>query len=94
MTTIKDALCLLSIFIAYGVTGRLDYEDAVQLEQIRQDRRNADCLQTFPSEDREALTIIDGHSVDSPYRRPDEASSEDGNACVPRLLWGNHHAKS
>ena len=34
MTTANEALCLLSIFIAYGVTGRLDYEDAIQLVRI------------------------------------------------------------
>ena len=34
MTTFKDVLCLMAIFIAYGIVGRLDYEDAVRLEQI------------------------------------------------------------
>ncbi len=86
MTTFKEALCLLSIFIAYGVTGRLDYEDAVQLEQIRRERRDADCLMASRSEDREALAIIGGHPVDSSSRRPDEAFSEDGTPCAPQLL--------
>jgi hypothetical protein len=27
MTTFKDVLCLLAIFVAYGIVGRLDYED-------------------------------------------------------------------
>ena len=94
MTIFKEALCLLSIFIAYGVTGRLDYEDAVQLEQIRREQRDADCLMTSRSERREALAIIDGAPFDSSFLRPDEALSEDGTPCVPRLLWGDHHAKS
>ena len=34
MITFKDVLCLLAIFVAYGIVGRLDYEDAVGLEQI------------------------------------------------------------
>ena len=38
MSTIKDVLCLLAIFVAYGITGRLDYEDAVRLEQTLQER--------------------------------------------------------
>ncbi len=86
MTTFKEALCLLSIFIAYGVTGHLDYEDAVQLEQTRRERRDANCLLTSRPEGREVLAIIDGHPVDSSSRCPDEAFSEDGAPCVPRLL--------
>lgn len=29
----KDALCLLAVFAAYGLVGRLDYEDAIALEE-------------------------------------------------------------
>ena len=86
MTTANETLCLLSIFIAYGVTGHLDYEDAVQLEQTRRERRDADCLMPSRSEGREVMAIIDGHPVDSSSHRPDEAFSEDGTPCVPRLL--------
>ena len=86
MTTANEALCLLSIFIAYGVTGRLDYEDAVQLEQMRQERRNADCLLTTPPEEREARTKVDGYSSDKSTRRQDGALPEDGSPCAPQLL--------
>lgn len=86
MTTFKDVLCLLSIFIAYGVTGRLDYEDAVQLEQMQQERRNADCLLTTPPEEREALAKVDGYSSDKSTRRQDGALPEDGRPCAPQLL--------
>ena len=86
MTTFKDVLCLLSIFIAYGVTGRLDYEDAIQLEQMQQERRNADCLLTTPPEEREALAKVDGYSSDKSTRRQDGAPPEDGSPCAPRLL--------
>lgn len=85
MTTFKDVLCLLSIFVAYGVTGRLDYEDAVQLEQMRQERRNADCLLT-PPEERQALAKVDGYSGDKSTRRQDGALPEDGSPCAPRQL--------
>ena len=46
MTAFKDVLCLMAIFIAYGIAGRLDYEDAVLLEQITQERQHAKCLLT------------------------------------------------
>ena len=50
MTTFKDVLCLLAIFVAYGIVGRLDYEDAVGLEQIIKERHHADCLMTTPAD--------------------------------------------
>ena len=85
MSTFKDALCLLSIFIAYGVTGRLDYEDAILLEQIQQERRHADCLMRSSSEERDALAKIDGSPFDSSPRRSDDVSSADG-PCASQLL--------
>lgn len=34
----KDVLCLLAIFFAYGLAGHLDYQDAVAMEEaMRQD---------------------------------------------------------
>ena len=86
MSTFKDVLCLLSIFIAYGVTGRLDYEDAVQLEQVRQqERRNADCLLTT-LEEREAQAKADGYSSDKSTVRHAKTLPEDGSPCAPQLL--------
>ncbi len=35
MSTLKDALCLLTIFIAYGLAGHMDYEDAIVLEETQ-----------------------------------------------------------
>lgn len=43
MLTFKEALCLLAIVIAYGITGRMDYEDALLMEQVRQ-QAGADCI--------------------------------------------------
>ncbi len=45
MSTFKDLLRLLAIFVAYGIAGRMDYEDAVALEQIveERDRLVAEC---------------------------------------------------
>lgn len=41
MTTFKDVLRLLALLIAYGIAGRLDYEDALLLDQMRQERLRA-----------------------------------------------------
>lgn len=41
MSTIKDLLFLLAIFVAYGIAGRMDYDDAVMLEQAQRASRSA-----------------------------------------------------
>lgn len=43
MSTLKDVLCLLAIFVAFGIAGRLDYEDAVMLEDVQQAPAHAGC---------------------------------------------------
>ena len=43
MLTFKEALCLLAIVVAYGITGRMDYEDALLIEQVRP-QVGADCI--------------------------------------------------
>ena len=35
MSTVKDVLCLLAIVVAYGIVGRMDYDDAVMLEEAQ-----------------------------------------------------------
>lgn len=35
MSTLKDVLCALAIVIAYGIAGRMDYDDAVMRDQTR-----------------------------------------------------------
>lgn len=52
MSTFKDLLRLLVIFVAYGITGRMDYEDAVALEQVveERDRLVAECPAIAPEE--------------------------------------------
>jgi hypothetical protein len=38
MTEWKDVLCLLAIFMAYGFSGHLDYQDAIAMEEaMRED---------------------------------------------------------
>ena len=36
MVPFKDALCLLAMLVAYGIAGRMDYDDAVMLEKAQQ----------------------------------------------------------
>lgn len=41
MSTVKDVLCLLAIVVAYGIVGRMDYDDAVMLEEAQRQRTAA-----------------------------------------------------
>jgi hypothetical protein len=43
MSTLKDVLCLLAILVAYGIAGRMDYDDAVMHEKAQQASAAADC---------------------------------------------------
>ena len=52
MPTFEDALCLLAIFLAYGIAGHMDYEDEVLLDETQQRPRHSastDCWPTIPS---------------------------------------------
>lgn len=44
MSTLKNVLCLLAILLAYGIAGRMDYDDAATLAQAQQAAALADCL--------------------------------------------------
>ena len=80
MSTFKDVLCLLAILILYGIAGRLDYEDAVGLEQIHRDRLRADCRMALP-EGHEALARIDDQRLDPPGKDMDAGLPADGVPC-------------
>lgn len=41
MPTFEDVLCLLVIFLAYGIAGHMDFEDAVLLDEIQQNLRHS-----------------------------------------------------
>lgn len=86
MTSFKNVLCLLAIFIAYGIVGRLDYEDAVQLEQIRQQRRYADCLTASTPVARAPLAQINDLPFDPLPRHAAGRSPNDGQPCASRVL--------
>ena len=86
MSTIKDVLCLLAIFVDYGITGRLDYEDAVRLEQTLQERQLADCLMASAPADHDALARSSALPFDPPSRPTDEDLPEDGQPCARLAL--------
>ena len=79
MTAFKDVLGLLAIFIAYGIVGRLDYEDAVRLEQITRERQHAECLTAMPPV-REPAKPISNPSSDPPNPGA-ERSRPDNRRC-------------
>jgi hypothetical protein len=85
MSTFKDVLCLLAIFVLYGIAGHLDYEDAVGLEQIRQERLHAACL-TDPPAGHDALARINDQRLDPPGKDTDAALPTDGQPCPPSIL--------
>lgn len=86
MSTFKDALCLLAIFVLYGVTGRLDYEDAVMLEQIHQEWLQAGCLKDMPAGHDALSRRIDEQHLDPPDMTMEQGLSADDQPCLPSVL--------
>lgn len=43
MATLKNVLYLLAILLAYGIAGRMDYDDAAMLEETQQAAALFDC---------------------------------------------------
>lgn len=80
MTTFKDVLCVLAIFIAYSIAGRLDYQDAVRLEQIRQERLHAECLTATPADSK---ALINDLPFDPSLSRTVRGAPDDGHPCTP-----------
>ncbi len=74
MTTFKDILCLLLIFVAYGITGCMDYEDAIALEQIvkERDRQVSECLTIAPEESPAGDWSAKGRFIPVSQSKPDE----------------------
>ena len=49
MSTLKDVLCLLAIFVAYGIAGHMDYEDAVPQEEAQRPRQQSASTECWPT---------------------------------------------
>ena len=41
MSTIKDFLCLLLVIVCYGIAGRIDYDDALLLDEAQRHQVHA-----------------------------------------------------
>jgi hypothetical protein len=48
MPTIKTILSLLAVLCAYGVVGRMDYDDAVMMENAYKQPVHTDCSSEVP----------------------------------------------
>lgn len=72
MTTLKDILCLLAILVAYGIAGRMDYDDAVALAQILEERERqvADCPDGMPDRSPGKERTADGRFVPASHPGP------------------------
>ena len=67
MAALKDALCLLAIFVVYGIAGQMDYEDALAAQEIQQASMHPD-----HSECPTAASAIDPEPS-PPDERPDNS---------------------
>lgn len=86
MSTAKSFLCLITIVVAYGITGHLDYEDALLLEEI--ERQSVvlvadDCAQGETS-DASVRRLSEPRRPDQPL--PRDATPSDAPASIPPCL--------
>ena len=73
MSTIKTILSVLAILCAYGVVGRMDYDDAVMMEQTETRAAKAHCsMAAFDSPLRrtQPMQTGPGNISDEPAPRP------------------------
>lgn len=82
MTTWKDVLCLLAIFVAYGLAGHLDYQDAVAMEEAMRGDTPPPCLAPYDATAERATSLA---TVVTPKRpgSTDVADAVFAPACVP-----------
>lgn len=86
MVTLKDVLCLLAIFIAYGITGRLDYEDAERQEQTRHERLRVDCFAASPPTAHPPVWQISDLPVDQRSGSANGRLPSNGMPCARQLF--------
>ena len=75
MSTIKDFLCLLLVAVCYGIAGRMDYDDAMLLDEAQRQPALAvdtDCTAAIP-----AASESNGRE----FVDPDDAAT-DADPCV------------
>jgi len=90
MSPFKSVLCLLAILVAYGIAGRMDYDDAVMLEQARQAEGTAAdearaAVTVGGDETRPQAPAIGAHRIDT-----DSRNSPTASACQALTPWRSH----
>ena len=90
MSTLKEVLCLLAIFVAYGVAGHMDYEDAVLQEEAQrslQQSASTECWPTTTSPTAKPATKV-GH-LESVHDTPSDFASgtlsDEISPCLPEI---------
>ena len=71
MSTIKDFLCLLLVAVCYGIAGRMDYDDAMLLDEAQRHPAltvDTDCAAAIP-----AASESNGHELVDPGDAPTNA---------------------
>jgi hypothetical protein len=86
MSTLKDVLCLLAIFVAFGIAGRLDYEDAVMLEEVQQAPAHTGCSPVATSAVSEPPVPPTDRSVDPQPIAAPPGLQESTPRCAVRVL--------
>lgn len=79
MTHWKDALCLLAIFVAYGLAGHMDYQDALAMEEAMREDVPTTCP-VPPGATAESAPLL---STDAMPVRHGAPASISAPACVP-----------
>lgn len=93
MSNFKDVLCLLAIFVAYGITGHMDYEDAVMLEEAQRPLRpstSTECWPAIPSPVGKPATQVRHLGPEPPQDIPSDPASDappDANEPCPPIIY-------
>lgn len=86
MSTLKNVLCLLAILVAYGIAGRMDYDDAVMLEEVQQATVPAYCPTTKTLTVNDPEVQANGVAFDPQFDRADAAAPEGDAPCASSVF--------
>ena len=71
MSTIKDFLCLLLVIVCYGIAGRIDYDDALLLDEAQ--RHQVHAVDIGCAAAIRAASESNGHELVDPGAAPTNA---------------------
>lgn len=83
MSTLKEVLCLLAILVAYGIAGRMDYDDAAMLEEAQQAAALAYCPTAKPLAVNDPEVQTNDRVFDPRTDSADAAAPEGDVPCAP-----------